>query len=278
MTINFKWVGNYMFKKYKSYSKKILFKNYFYLIVPSFFLMASKFAVKIILNYFTGKFYWSSRSDFYRLVIFLIFLVLEFIVTPLFIATLLKAIDCLKNNVTDCKEKIIKFISFSNLKKIIAINIPLSLMVTYSDVSNANISAFNFIEINPLLSVLLMILYIIVYYKFFACNYYFALTEATVKTTYKYSFKIMNNIFGKTVLFFISFIGWDLLIVIIYIALKTVITGSAITDLSYLNSAYTPIINSFMLFGFGVNFYLIPYRYLAITYFIDDQLKRIKEK
>lgn len=278
MTINFKWVGNYMFKKYKSYSKKILFKNYFYLIVPSFFLMASKFAVKIISNYFTGKFYWSSRSDFYRLVIFLIFLVLEFIVTPLFIATLLKAIDCLKNNVTDCKEKIIKFISFSNLKKIIAINIPLSLMVTYSDVSNANISAFNFIEINPLLSVLLMILYIIVYYKFFACNYYFALTEATVKTTYKYSFKIMNNIFGKTVLFFISFIGWDLLIVIIYIALKTVITGSAITDFSYLNSAYTPILNSFMSFGFGVNFYLIPYRYLAITYFIDDQLKRIKEK
>ncbi len=262
-----------MFKKNKIDSKKLLFKNYFYLIIPSFFLMVSKFAAKIILNCFTSKLYWSSMPDFFRIIILLMFLILEFIVIPFFITMLFKTIVLLKSNVTDYKEKIIKFISFSNFRKIILINIPLSLMVTFSDVNNIKISVFNFIKINPWISVLLIILYIIAYYKFFACNYYFALTEATVKNTYKYSFKIMNNIFGKVILFFISFIGWDLLIVAIYIALKTIIVGNSLTDLSYLNSAYTPILNSFISFGFGVNLYLTPYRYSAITYFLDDQLR-----
>lgn len=252
-----------MFKEIKAEARKTLFQNYKFLIIPSLLFMVSNFTNKIILNYFTSLFWWSDLTDFSRLVALLSFVFFEFVMVPFSLALLYKSIILVTKSLTNSKEHLRSFINLSNAKRIILINFLPRLTASFLDVNGSKISAFNIFKIDGLPLILLSIVAFFISYKFYACNYYFALTEASVKQTISASFKIMRKNLLKWILLSLSFIGWIFLQVAIALLIKLIFGGGL--------KAYTPFTDSLGSFGYGVDLYFIPYLYLTIYGFLKEQ-------
>ena len=253
-----------MFKEIKEEARKMLFQNHKFLIIPSLLFMVSNFANQIILNYFTSLFWWSDLSDLSRLAALLFFVFFEFVMVPFSLALLYKSIILVTVSSTNFRKDLRNFINASSIKRIILINLIPRFTASFLDVNRSKISAFNIFKIDGWPLILLSIIAFFISYKFYACNYYFALTEATVKQTISESFKIMRKNLLKWILLSLSFIAWIFLEVVIVISLKLIFGGGL--------NAYTPFIDSLGLsFGYGVDLYLIPYLYLTIYGFLKKQ-------
>ena len=158
-----------------------------------------------------------------------------------------------------------KFFNFSNVGKIVLINFIPCLFAAFLKLNSSKLTAFNLFKVKGTHLIILSLIAMVVTYMFFACNYYFALKEYSVTETVKASFKIMHKNIFKGIALAFSFLPWAFLIALIYLAIKAAFTGS----LTYALNAYTPILDSFISFGFGVDLYLIPYMYLTAADFIQ---------
>ena len=255
-----------MFKQIKAKSREAYARNYKTLITVSLPLMFSSFAADIIINFLASKLLWSDLTDFFRLIILLAFLFFEFVSIPVSRVLIFKAIIIIKNNDDKKVERELKkFFNFSNVGKIVLINFIPCLFAAFLKLNSSKLTAFNLFKVKGTHLIILSLIAMVVTYMFFACNYYFALKEYSVTETVKASFKIMHKNIFKGIALAFSFLPWAFLIALIYLAIKAVFTGS----LTYALNAYTPILDSFISFGFGVDLYLIPYMYLTAADFIQ---------
>ena len=252
-----------MFTEIKKVARKTLFQNYKFLIIPSLLFMVSNFAKQIILNYYTSLFWWDDLTYLSKLGALLSFVFFEFVMIPISLALLYKSIILVTVSSTNFRKDMRNFINAFNMKKIILINLIPRFTASFLDVNRSKISAFNIFKIDGMQLIILSIAAFFISYKFYASNYYFALTESTVKQTIKASFKIMSKNILKWFLLWLSFITWIFLQVVVALVLKLIFGGGL--------NAYTPFIDSLGSFGSGIDLYLIPYFYLTIYGFLQKE-------
>lgn len=256
-----------MFKTIKKQAKNILFNNYKHLIMPTLLLSVLNAVNLLILNYLTIIPIWSDLLDFVRLIIILLFLLIQFIGIPLAFSLLYKTSICLISGDDNLKKSIKNFFNAANIRKIFLINLIPRLFEIISDTNDATISAFNILKLDKTVLFIIVLAGVIINYKLFASNYYFALTESSALDSLKVSFKTMKGKFGRYILLLFSFVFWDMAIVIVHILVKMVICGHSA-------GAYTPFLDIFATaFGYGGNLFLTPYIYLTFSLFLSDLLK-----
>ena len=259
-----------MIRQIKSQALNTLLENYRAIIIPAVILIFSKFASSLILNYFTNLFDWYDRGGLYRITVLFFFILFEFLITPLATVLIYKTAIIAGGDIAEWRNKPLKLLNAANIMKIAAINFVPRLVSLAASVNSYKVSAFNVFRLDGLSLILLSAAAFFINYKFYACNYCFALTESSVKETVAASFSIMRGNLLKWVLFPLSFAGWVLLETGIHFLVKTFIGGGLDT--------YTPIIDSIVPFGYGIELFVTPYFYLAMSGFLREQQAAAKAR
>ncbi len=259
-----------MIRQIKSQALNTLLENYRAIIIPAVILIFSKFASSLILNYFTNLFDWNDRGGLYRITVLFFFILFEFLITPLATVLIYKTAIIAGGDIAEWRNKPLKLLNAANIMKIAAINFVPRLVSLAASVNGYKVSAVNVFRLDGLSLILLSAAAFFINYKFYACNYCFALTESSVKETVAASFSIMRGNLLKWVLFPLSFAGWVLLETGIHFLVKTFIGGGLDT--------YTPIIDSIVPFGYGIELFVTPYFYLAMSGFLREQQAAAKAR
>lgn len=259
-----------MIRKIKSQAINSLLENYRAIIIPAVILIFSKFASSLILNYFTNLFVWDDRGGLYRITVLFFFILFEFLITPLATVLIYKTAIIAGGDIAEWRNKPLKLLNAANIMKIAAINFVPRLVSLAASVNSYKVSAFNVFRLDGLSLILLSAAAFFINYKFYACNYCFALTESSVRKTVAASFSIMRGNFLKWVLFQLSFVGWFLLEAGIHFFVKTLFGGGLDT--------YTPFIDSIVPFGYGIELFVTPYFYLAMSGFLREQQAAAKAR
>lgn len=252
-----------MIRQIKSQALNTLLENYRAIIIPAVILIFSKFASSLILNYFTNLFVWDDRGGLYRITVLFFFILFEFLITPLATVLIYKTAIIAGGDIAEWRNKPLKLLNAANIMKIAAVNFIPRLVSLAASVNGYKVSAFNVFRLDGLSLILLSAAAFFINYKFYACNYCFALTESSVKETVAASFSIMRGNLLKWVLFQLSFAGWFLLQTGIHLLVRMLFGGGLNT--------YTPFIDSLASFGYGLGLFVIPYFYLAMSGFLREQ-------
>ena len=259
-----------MIRKIKSQAINSLLENYSAIIIPAVILIFSQVASSLILNYFTNLLFWNDRGDLYRITVLFFFVLFEFFITPAATVLIYKTAIIAGGDIAERRSKPFKLLNAANIMKIAAVNFIPRLVSLAASVNSYKVSAFNVFRLDGLSLILLSAAAFFINYKFYACNYCFALTESSVKETVAASFSIMRGNLLKWVLFPLSFAGWVLLETGIHFLVKTFIGGGLDT--------YTPIIDSIVPFGYGIELFVTPYFYLAMSGFLREQQAAAKAR
>ena len=252
-----------MIRQIKSQALNTLLENYRAIIIPAVILIFSQFASSLILNYFTNLFDWYDRGGLYRITVLFFFVLFEFFITPAATVLIYKTAIIAGGDIAERRSKPLKLLNAANIMKIAAVNFIPRLLLLSASVNSHKVSAFNVFRLDGLPLILLSAAAFFINYKFYACNYCFALTESSVRKTVAASFSVMRGNFLKWVILQLSFAGWLLLQTGIHLLVRMLFGGG-------LNS-YMPFIDSFASFGYGLGLFVIPYFYLAMSGFLRVQ-------
>ncbi len=259
-----------MLKKIKSDARRVLFKNYKFLFVPALVFMTVSFLKELTLKYFSNQLVWCDYPVFLQVFVVLLFLTLEIIAVPVTIALLYRAVIIAKNGDDRKISQLKQFINTINIKKIVLINLVPRILAVFCDGNEDNLSIFNLFDIRGISLIILSAVSTVVTLMFVAANYLFALNEGSVKETIVESFRLMKRSVFSFILLYLSFVGWILLEALIFFVIKGAVCGFT----PNLVNVYTPVLDSFLSFGFGVDFYLLPYMYLSTVGLFENHQNR----
>lgn len=248
-----------MIKECKKEAKVVLKNNYKMLLGPALLLMIFNALSQLFLREYT----FAILDSFMGSITLFLYLTIKLLVVPLVTVKLFKVSkNCINSeNNPNCENqnKAIK-----NIINIFLINlIPTGLTAIYSIAKSINTSYMNSNTYTIILNTLNLFIFLVVNYKFFACNY-LAASGGNAMGNIKASFKVMRKNFGKYFLLSFSFLHWELLAVGIYLVLLMLYGG--------IDNA-NPYFSVLLSFGCGIYFYLIPYKYLTYSIFINKLLK-----
>lgn len=265
-----------MFKMIKMRARAILLQNYKYFPLPTVLFMLSNAVSYLILNGFTSNFVWNDLHIVLRVLLPIIFLLCEFVGWPLAVALIFKiTIVITAKKDENIKAVVKRFLTPKNILKITIINFIPRLFTVFFDVKNVAPFGLQIPEINNIVLLILLLVSMYITYRLFACNYCFALNEASVKETLLSSIKITKNTLGKYISWYLSFLPWGLLIAGVHTVLKSVICTGQITVAAYaaVSDISTPLLDVLAIsFGYGSDFYIVPYMYVTLGLFIDGLL------
>lgn len=108
----------------------------------------------------------------------------------------------------------------------------------------------------PFTSLVLLVLRCYIFYKLICCNYIFFTENIPPLQAIKQSFFKINHKWFWLLKLELSFIGWDIIIALIHITVVFLLQKLGFNTIN---------IGWFSIFGFGINFYLMPYKYLTRT-------------
>lgn len=259
-----------MFKQMKYKSRKILSHHYIDILIPSVMYMLSNAMIYILLNFVMGYYMWSDLNSLIKIFTIILLNTIEFIFLPLSLSWIYKVSILVENEENQIIKKSFKFMfSPQTLKKLIIINAIPRLLHLFLKMGSSN--HFYYRIDNSLLLLIVSLIATFLDYKLFACNYILDLSSETVPKVISFSYKIMKKRFGQYILWSLSFIGWIALIVLIRIILEIIVTG----DIYFYTKRYNlPCLDILQSFGFGINFFLIPYMHLTkalyLKYIIGD--------
>ncbi len=204
-----------------------------------------------------------SGSDWLIFLCFITILFLQFTVCPVTIVWFYKTYLFISKNQQISAIKTLGFIKEKGiLKDIVKLNfLPSLCNVSILIFSNSNIV---YHTKNYILLFICCFLKLFVSYKLFICNYYYSFSNKNTKNILKISFSIMKKKLKTFFAFYISFIGCFILTLIFKLILKSICLGELFSIGMLLSfKIYTPFLNSFAAFFYGIGFYLFPY--LLIT-------------
>ena len=247
-----------MIKECKNEAKVLFKNNYKVFLFPAILLMVFNALSQIFL-----KEYIIVLSSMDRYIMLFVYLSLSLLAVPLVKVKLFKvSISSInKENNANCTSG--KF-NIKNIIQIFLINlVPIGFMTIYSIGKSINTNYFKSELFSIVLIILNLFVFFLVNYKFFICNF-LATNFGNALDNIKLSFSVMRNIFGKYVLLMFSFLHWELLVALIYVVLL-MLYGEFDNVNTYLSILLS--------FGYGIYFYLIPYKYSTYSIFINKLLK-----
>lgn len=239
-----------MLKALKKQARSTVLKNY-KSIFPLVLLYGIFSAIK-----FTILDYWSCIFFFQGAYMLLLpaLIVVSIIIIPILGALFFKSGVLLENGDKISFSSLKSFLSKENIKKIILINLFPSIIDLISAVFRYYKSSFESAALYNILNIAILTVVFFANYKFFICNYCFALNEKTVKETLKVSFNTMHSKFFKFLKYDLSFILWYLLffatIIVVGIISKQFKIDTFLTNL---------LLRSYL----GIALYYLPYRFMV---------------
>lgn len=245
-------------KSIKKDRKKFIQKNYFKIVLPLLIFMISNSITYLIWNYFMMD-STVSCSDWFIFFCLITILFLQFAVCPVTIVWFYKTYLLISKNQEKSAIKALGFLKEKGIfKNIIKLNfLPSLCNVSMLIFSNSNIV---YHTKNYILLFICCFLKLFVNYKLFICNYYFSVSNKNTRNILNFSFSIMKNNFKTFFAFYISFAGWFILTLILKLILKSICLGELFSIGMLLSlKIYTPFLNSFAAFFYGIGFYLFPY-------------------
>ena len=237
-------------------------KNYKYLFLP---ILLYEIFTSLIINCF--DFCFSTNYPTFLLILFISLLIsIEFVLLPTIVVIYFRIGICILNNKNFHKTDIISFLTRNNLLKIILVSfIPNLVDISYSLFkcykAQMNSSIFYFI-----INFLLLIITYYTEYKFFICNYELALMRYTPKDILCFSFSTMKHKLLNYIKYDISFIFWDLIIII-----------GGIVGVSVLNLINIEVMHFEILISsaFGIMFFYRPYRFFSNLLYSEHLIKNM---
>ncbi len=247
-----------MFSKIKSKAKAVLFKNY-----RKFFLPILLYELFLILSNLIFTFDLSAKFSFLILFLF----VIHIFALPFLTFLCFKKAFILDNGIQE-STAIKSFLTTDNLIKIAFISFVPSIVGLAVSFINYFKPTF---ENNGIYYLLNFSLFFLVFYsefKFLATGFLFVTSKLSVGETITNSFKTMKSKFWNYVLYTLSFILWDLLLITI------IVIGTLIFKSLKLSSEYSQL---FVSSGFGFMFFYRPYKFLCDFFYIESFIKNNKE-
>lgn len=266
-----------MFIGIKKQARAILKQNYKVLVIPCLAFMLSQFLISLILNVFTSKLTWSDHSEALMLAIILLYAVLRFIAVPFSTASIFRITNSISKNAGSVVADYKDFFNMPNILKLAAITFVPNAFLCFSEINRSKITALRIARIEGIPLIIISVISIFLSYKFYACEYCFAVNNSSVKQTIAESFRLMNGVFFKIILLLLSFIPWIALSAAIYLAAKIIAVGGVPFDMSRILSFYTPYIDSLLSINFGLGLYLEPYIYVSMFIFFAG-IEKTKKK
>ena len=247
-----------MIREFKKQAKAVLFKNYKKFLPAILVFMLMNFVLTFIeLNIRELNFIDNFHQD---MLIAVIYLIVLFVGVP--VAEVLIYKTCINVLSPEIQNKENEFFRFENIATIVAINtIPSFIQLLHNGFDSG--AFYVSMELNPLISFSISILGLIATFKFFIANYHFAKEQSSAADAIKFSFSKTKKKFIKIVILWLSFILWSLSISIIWLILSNISARVGIP------STYFILLSPF---GFGINFFFIPYSYLTYTLFIEKTI------
>lgn len=253
-----------MVKECKQKAKILLKNNYRLFLGPTFLLMLFNGLNQIILREYT----FAILDPFIGYITLFLYLTISLLVVPLVTVKLFKVSRyCINSENNPNCEKQNKGIK--NIINIFLINlVPTGLTIVYCIAKSINTNYLNSNTYTIILNTLNLFIFLVVNYKFFACNY-LAVNGGNALSNIKLSFSVMKKCVWKYIMLTFSFLHWELLALVIYVTLLMLYGG-----IDNVNTYFSVLLS----FGCGVYFYLIPYKYLIYSIFINKLFKNHKSK
>lgn len=243
-----------VFNDIKTQSRNLVLNKYKFFIVP--ILLYELFSVIIIsiLNFGFSKIFSGEINYLLSALLIFLWLLIELLVLPVLVMTYFKICIFITEDKKSTFSVIKSLLTRRNILNIVLISLIPNIFKILNSLIKFFKNYYDDTEVYYSLSFILLIIIFIIQYKFFICNYFFALHQSSVKETLKVSFNTMNGVFVKYIIYELSFILWNLLIIIIGLA-AIYISKIFNIELKYLQLAIPS--------GFGVMFYYRPYKFLV---------------
>lgn len=269
-----------MLKECHKQGVSILKQSYKYLFFPTFFIMLFNAYIYFIINIVGNIRVWEGLNSALKTTLIFILIVVEFVGLPLASVVFFKLIFLCKESNINVLSGIKSFLCPKNIQRIIAINFIPMLIGFVVDISgSASLSVFNmFIWDSSYIPSILKVINIYINYKFFLCNYHFALAGSSTKETIYISFKTMNLKALKCLFLSLLVLPWMLLNILInFLVRYTVAFVKAEIKSEYFNIENIgydmPIVDLLNVFWFGFGFFVIPYAYAISFSFLENFIK-----
>ncbi|MBQ8203798.1 MAG: hypothetical protein IJZ75_05905 [Clostridia bacterium] len=214
------------------------------------------------------------------------FLISTFVLIPITLAVMFRVcITLINGEHKKVDDSIIKFLSLTNIKQIILINLVPQFIGMIRSLYSVKGLVATYIpylaneDTYQIVKLVILAIYIYVTYKFFICNYYFAKTETPAKETVLYSFEIMKKfrIFIKEELLKLSFILWEFFALMLYWIFKilsiNVESHGASVAPAVLLAQEVPQLDVLYIFRCGLGFFIYPFMLLSFSLFIEELIK-----
>jgi len=255
-----------MFKEFKKQAKTLLFANYCTMIFYSIIFMFSNSLSYLLINEVIAHFVWENLHITIKLLTISILGFLQFFIIPLSQVGIFKSYFLASSNENNIICKTLKFLLKPiSVKKIVIINFLPRLLYCLIQMFSSENFYFNLNEIP--ISPIAAFIALFINYKFFVANYYVAISDCSAKNTIYISCNIMKKRFLQYLIFLLSFIGWICIAVFIRVILEIIITG----DLYFFSKNYhLPYLEALRSFGYGINFFLLPYMYISQSLFLNS--------
>jgi uncharacterized membrane protein len=249
--------AKYMIREFKKQARMILFKNYKLFILPVLLCLFSNFAA---VNLFRIAF--TQPNSLFKYLCFGLWLLFPLIFSPVSTFLLFKVSAQLANGYEGKDKSLFSDVSFRDVVKICLIWITPNLLNTVNSLFDGLIGYCVLPEhITISISFFSLIFVTILFYfayKYFACDYYYALNRGTAKETIDFSFKLMKNKFLKYILITLSFIAWYILSAILI---------SVFSKLFDMSDFYMSLLKTTWC---GIYFYIKPYECITYSLFIKN--------
>lgn len=258
-----------MIKQFKKQAKTLLFANYCTMIFYSIIFMLSNSLSYLLINEVVAHFIWENLHITIKLLAMSILVFLQFFIIPLSQVGIFKSYFLASSNENNIISKTLKFLLKPiSVKKIVKINFLPRLLYCLVQMFSSENFYFNLSELP--ISPIAALIAIFINYKFFVANYYIAISDCSAKNAIYISCKVMKKRFLQYLIFLLSFIGWICIAVLIRVILEIIITG----DLYFFSkNYYLPYLESLRSFGYGINFFLLPYMYISQSLFLNYIIK-----
>ena len=242
-----------MIREYKQQARVLLKENFTKLFLPVFVLM--------LINLFGYAFYnfivdytAISLGIFEERMYMVLFFGIKVFVLSLTTTWIWKRCVSIVNNTTDEQSK--KYL-LGNMILINLIQVFLTALYTHIDAIDTYLKTPLYIKnALPLVALFLLLLRCYIFYKLICSNYIFFTENVSPIKAIKQSFSKVHHKWFWFLKLELSFILWDILITVIHITVALILQ-----KLGY-NTLY---IGCFSVFGYGINFYLLPYKFLTHT-------------
>ena len=220
----------------------------------------------LLINEVIAHFVWENLHIIIKLSAIAILVILQFFIIPLSQVGIFKSYFLASSNENNIINKTLKFILKPiSIKKIVKINFFPRLLYCLIQMFSSENFYFNLNEIP--ISPIAAFIALFINYKFFAANYYVAISDCSAKNAIYISCDIMKNRFLQYLIFLLSFMGWICIAVLIRIILEIIITG----DLYFFSkNYYLPYLEALRSLGYGINFFLLPYMYISQSLFLNS--------